>query len=158
MVRLVYRPYTQVWRSICTSEPLRASTRVSPGFTLLKYSSPSFGSYQPCFCSFPSQKIRDGRYCRCLRTLNLLSLRLWVFHPQTRMSDRLLGPCFKTGRLQSSRQNHLPVPQAPLSPSSETPLQGLSQISFDNSASFCPLIRKSPLPPRFSYPTFYVSK
>ena len=44
MVRLVFRPYTQVWRSICTSEPLRASTRVSPGFTLLRHSSPSFGS------------------------------------------------------------------------------------------------------------------
>ena len=44
MVRLVFRPYTQVRRSICTSESLRASTRVSPGFALLKHSSPSFGS------------------------------------------------------------------------------------------------------------------
>ena len=66
MVRLVFRPYTQVWRTICTSVPLRASTRVSPGFTLLKHSSPSFGSYQICSCSYPSQKIRDGRCC-CLR-------------------------------------------------------------------------------------------
>ena len=41
MVRLVFRPFTQIWRSICTSEPLRASTRVSPGFTLPKQSSPS---------------------------------------------------------------------------------------------------------------------
>ncbi len=128
MVRLVYRPYTQVWRTICTSVPLRASTRVSPGFTLLKYSSPSFGSYQPCFCSSPSQKIRVGRYCCCLRTLNSLSLRLWVFHPQTRMSDRLLGPCFKTGRLQSFRQNHLPVPQAWLLPSSEAPYGSFSDF------------------------------
>ncbi len=46
MVRLVFRPYTHVWRSICTSESLRASTRVSSGFTLHKRSSPSFGSYQ----------------------------------------------------------------------------------------------------------------
>jgi len=46
MVRLVFRPYTQVRRSICTSEPLRASTRVSSGFTLLRHSSPSFGSQQ----------------------------------------------------------------------------------------------------------------
>ena len=53
MVRLVFRPYTQVWRSICTSESLRASTRVSPGFTLLKRSSPSFGSYQICSYSSP---------------------------------------------------------------------------------------------------------
>ncbi len=48
MVRLVFRPYTQVRRSICTLESLRASTRVSPGFTLLRHSSPSFGSRQIC--------------------------------------------------------------------------------------------------------------
>ena len=48
MVRLVFRPYTQVRRSICTSESLQASTRVSPGFTLLRHSSPSFGSQQTC--------------------------------------------------------------------------------------------------------------
>ena len=53
MVRLVFRPFTQVWRTICTSVPLRAFTRVSPGFTLLKRSSPSFGSYQICSCSSP---------------------------------------------------------------------------------------------------------
>ena len=44
MVRLVFRPYTQISRSICTSESLRASTRVSPGFALFRHSSPSFGS------------------------------------------------------------------------------------------------------------------
>ena len=48
MVRLVFRPYTQVRRSICTLESLRASTRVSPGFTLLRHSSPSFGSQHVC--------------------------------------------------------------------------------------------------------------
>ena len=31
-------------------------------------------------------------------TLFLLSLRLWVYHPQTRMCVRLLGPCFETDR------------------------------------------------------------
>ena len=46
MARLVFRPYTQIWRSICTSEPLRTSTRVSPGFILPGHSSPSFGSQQ----------------------------------------------------------------------------------------------------------------
>src|SRR6185312_17138014 len=65
MVRLVFRPYTQVRRSICTLESLRASTRVSPGFTLLKHSSPSFGSYQICSYSNPSQKIKVGRCCPC---------------------------------------------------------------------------------------------
>ncbi len=48
MVRLVFRPYTQVRRSICTLEPLRTSTRVSPGFVLLRHSSPSFGSQHIC--------------------------------------------------------------------------------------------------------------
>ncbi|XP_003368605.1 conserved hypothetical protein [Trichinella spiralis] len=42
MVRLVFPPYTQVRRVICTSTPLRTSTRVSSGFILLKHSSPSF--------------------------------------------------------------------------------------------------------------------
>ena len=30
-----------------------------------------------------------------------LSLRIWVFHPSTRIYVRLLGPCFKTGRMRS---------------------------------------------------------
>ena len=51
MVRLVFRPYTQVRRTICTSVSLRASTRVSPGFTLLRHSSPSFGSQRSCSCA-----------------------------------------------------------------------------------------------------------
>ena len=46
MVRLVFRRYTQIRRSICTSESLRASTSVSAGFTLFRHSSPSFGSQQ----------------------------------------------------------------------------------------------------------------
>lgn len=63
MVRLVFRPYTQVRRTICTSVSLRASTRVSSGFTPLRHSSPSFGSRQVCSHSNPSQKIRVGRRC-----------------------------------------------------------------------------------------------
>ncbi|XP_037553016.1 translation initiation factor IF-2-like [Nematolebias whitei] len=51
MVRLVFRPYTQVGRPICTSGPLRASTRVSSGFALPRHSSPSFGSYRARSCS-----------------------------------------------------------------------------------------------------------
>src|ERR1700742_2629367 len=43
MVRLVFRPYTQVMQSICTSELLQTSTRVSSGFVLPRHSSPSFG-------------------------------------------------------------------------------------------------------------------
>ena len=48
MVRLVFHPYTQVCWSICTSESLWASTRVSSGFALLKHSSPFFGFQQVC--------------------------------------------------------------------------------------------------------------
>jgi hypothetical protein len=34
-----------------------------------------------------------------------LSLRAWVFHPNTRRHVRLLGPCFKTGRFKPLRQH-----------------------------------------------------
>src|SRR5271156_4744644 len=37
--------------------------------------------------------------------LRSLSLRVWVLHPNTRTNVRLLGPCFKTGRLQPLRQH-----------------------------------------------------
>ncbi|CAL9769287.1 unnamed protein product [Musa acuminata subsp. burmannicoides] len=60
MVRLVFRPYTQVRRTICTSVSLRASTRVSSGFASLRHSSPSFGSRHACSNSNPSQKIGVG--------------------------------------------------------------------------------------------------
>ena len=46
MVRLVFRPYTQFARTICTSVSLEASIRISPDFTSLKYRSPPFGSKQ----------------------------------------------------------------------------------------------------------------
>ena len=55
MVRLVFRPYTQIRRTICTSVSLRASTRVSPGFALFRHRSPSFGSQQICSYSNLSQ-------------------------------------------------------------------------------------------------------
>jgi len=101
MVRLVFRPYTQIWRSICTSEPLRASTRVSSGFALFRHSSPSFGSQQLRSYSNPSEDIRIGRWCTPRGShLRSLSLRARVWHPNTRVDVRLLGPCFKTGRLR----------------------------------------------------------
>jgi hypothetical protein len=101
MVRLVFRPYTQIRRSICTSESLRASTRVSSGFTLFRHSSPSFGSQHTCSTADPSQKIWSGRRCPPRQRSQLsLSLRTRVFHPNTRRHVRLLGPCFKTGRLK----------------------------------------------------------
>ena len=63
MVRLVFRPYTQIWRSICTSESLRASTRVSPGFALITHSSPSFGSQHKNSYSDLGPKPMTGRWC-----------------------------------------------------------------------------------------------
>src|ERR1700728_1898096 len=70
MVRLVFRPYTQVLRSICTSETLRASTRVSSGFALLRNSSPSFGSQHTRSTARPSENIRLGRRCSSKEDLN----------------------------------------------------------------------------------------
>ena len=110
MVRLVFRPYTQVCRSICTSESLRASTRVSSGFALLKHSSPSFGSQQMCSYSNLS-RIRIGRSMMRspteAREISPQLKRAFTFivpagfnHPKTRTHVRLLGPCFKTGRMK----------------------------------------------------------
>src|ERR1700677_2313390 len=70
MVRLVFRRYTQIRRSICTSESLRASTRVSSGFTLFRHSSPSFGSQHACSASCASQKVGHGRRCPPRRVPN----------------------------------------------------------------------------------------
>ena len=65
MVRLVFRPYAQVARSICTSEPLRASTGVSPGFALPKRRSPSFGSRRARSYSAPPIRAGRGTGRRC---------------------------------------------------------------------------------------------
>ena len=116
MVRLVFRPYTQIRRSICTSESLRASIRVSSDFTLFRHSSPSFGSQHIRSYSNLSVK-RPGRsmmHCRRVYdnsshlskpSLPLLSLCPRVCHPKTRAYVRLLGPCFKTGRIKPFRQH-----------------------------------------------------
>ena len=75
MVRLVFRPYTQLRRSICTSESLRTSTRVSSGFILARHSSPSFGSQHVCSWYLPTARAlgragqsRIGRRDRAGRT------------------------------------------------------------------------------------------
>src|SRR5258707_5313292 len=100
MVRLVFRPYTQIRRSICTSEPLRASTRVSSGFTLFRHSSPSFGSQHLCSYSNPSEDFGIGRWCTLTGShLHSLSFLERDFHPNTRIDVRLLGQCFMTDSL-----------------------------------------------------------
>ena len=102
MVRLVFRPYTQIRRAICTSASLRASTRVSSGFALFRHSSPSFGSQQ--YCSGWNALTMSQH------PPNLVSFILFAFTapmglrlPSTRSIAKLLGPCFKTGRIAPFR-------------------------------------------------------
>ena len=60
-----------------------------------------------------------------------LSLRLWVsYSPMTRAHVRLLGPCFKTGRVEGRQIRHRPnaTPAVPISPrerSADTVAQSL---------------------------------
>ena len=91
MVRLVFRPYTQISRSICTSESLRASTRVSPGFALFRHSSPSFGSqHARSHSNLVPEETWSVDGAACASHLHSLSLRTGVFRPCTRGHVRLL--------------------------------------------------------------------
>ncbi|KAF1891680.1 hypothetical protein Lal_00049252 [Lupinus albus] len=68
----------------------------------LRHSSPSFGSRQVCSHSNPSQKIRVGRRCNPQGDPPISFLAPYGFTcPLTRTHVRLLGPCFKTGRMGS---------------------------------------------------------
>ena len=105
MVRLVFRPYAQLRRSICTSESLRSSIRVSPDFNLARHSSPSFGSQH--LCSAYSQRCEvdwKSRDCalrivpRADKLLFAFTAPLSLVNSMARIHVRLLGPCFKTGR------------------------------------------------------------
>ena len=111
MVRLVFRPYTQIRPSICTSERRRTSTRVSSGFILSRHSSPSFGSQHLCSDSNLSRDIKIGPWCPREGSHITLSLRARVCHSNTRTHVRLLGPCFKTGRLRPFRQRRVCCPR-----------------------------------------------
>ena len=108
MVQLVFRPYTQVGRTTCPSVSLRASTRVSSGFALLRHSSPSFESQQVCSHSNPSHKLKVGRRCthprEAISPVSFLAPCRFSNLP-TRTHARLLGSCFKTGRMESPPTN-----------------------------------------------------
>lgn len=116
IARLVFRPYGQLRRTICTSVPLRTSTRVSPGLVLAVRSSRSFGSQRARSCSNLSKKSRSADsaepstthnksccFSSCLVFLSedwktSLSLCVWGFAPLDACARvGLLGPCFKTG-------------------------------------------------------------
>ena len=99
MVRLVFRPYTQLRRSICTSESLRSSIRVSPDFNLARHSSPSFGSQRVCSCCSKRDEVElKRRDCAKIIPKFAFTTPMGLAHPMTRIHVRLLGPCFKTGR------------------------------------------------------------
>jgi hypothetical protein len=111
MVRLVFRPYTQFRRSICTSESLRTSIRVSPDFVLTRHSSPSFGSQRVrSGCASSRDESETPRECGAASrrgpsslgrqpgtTFTFITPLGFSQIPMTRVHVRLLGPCFKTG-------------------------------------------------------------
>jgi hypothetical protein len=90
MVRLVFRPYTQIRRTICTSVSLRASTRVSPGFALFRHRSPSFGSQHVCSYSNLSQVI-DRSIVPPLRSSNLNGQARLYFHCASGFCTQILA-------------------------------------------------------------------
>jgi len=76
---LVFHPYTQIRRTICTSLSLLAFTRVSPGFALFRHRSPSFGYQQICSYSNLTQAL-DRSIVPPLRGSNLRGQALLHFH------------------------------------------------------------------------------
>ena len=164
MVRLVFRPYTQLRRSICTSESLRSSTRVSPGFDLARHRSPSFGSQRvrsgfvrptksrhrtPWGCA---RSIRDGISPRGTligaESFTFITPREFSFDSTTCAHVRLLGPCFKTGRVGPDfyspptgptwvRRRQVTVgqdcPQTPRQPTGRNPNDKLTNAPHDSS-------------------------
>ena len=115
MVRLVFRPYTQVGRAICTSAPLRASTRVSSGFALLRHSSPSFGSQRNCSGS----DLRSTTLCRLNLLMfqkNLLSLRLQVSPPFDSQPRSTPWSVFQDGSYRVITSPSSPIKRDPSAP------------------------------------------
>jgi len=91
---LCYRPLPAFSPSSCDAESdwARAPDAAPTG---------TFGSQHTCSTADPSQKFWSGRRCSPRQGSQLsLSLRVRVFHPNTRMHVRLLGPCYKKGRLK----------------------------------------------------------
>jgi len=107
---LVFRPYAQVPRAICTSAPLRASTRVSPGFALPRRRSPPFGSRRtgsrgarPVPRTLPLPPRLRGR---CVRCAHWVSARALACAPDSlvRVSRRALAsPCGRCCGLRPER-------------------------------------------------------
>ena len=113
MVRLVFRPYTQVWRTICTSVSLRTSTRVSlalsypsivhhlSGPIMHTFTLTLFGrtSGQVGGAAVTKFRITTSHLVFHFRFASVSSTLFGFKHQNARVHVRLLGPCFKTGRL-----------------------------------------------------------
>ena len=104
MVRLVFRPYTQVRRSICTLESLRPPPEfplASPYSGIVHHlSGPN--RYTPTQTFHRRSWSVDGASKR--NPTNQVTCASWVCHPPARIHVRLLGPCFKTGRMEALSQ------------------------------------------------------
>ena len=112
MVRLVFRPYTQVRSTICTSVTLRASIRVSSDFALLRHSSPSFGSQQVCSYSNLSQKIMVGRGCALrLPPVSFLAPHGFSTHRLAYMLDSLVRVSRRVGWKPSASVPSAQIPE-----------------------------------------------
>jgi hypothetical protein len=101
---------------ICTSKSLQTSTRVSSGFVLPRHSSPSFG-YQRVRYNSAKSTISEigGLLLRLTVTTNAITwhedrnsinftfiVPPWPIQDRaTRAHVRLLGPCFKTGQVDT---------------------------------------------------------
>ena len=105
MVRLVFRPYTQVRKAIARQHIYEPP----PEFPL---ASPCSGIVH--HLSGPNRYARTQTFRRSSWSVDgagtghptsQVTCASWVFHPPARIHVRLLGPCFKTGRLKAFRQH-----------------------------------------------------
>ena len=107
MVRLVFRPYTHVRRTICTSVSLRASIKVSLDFALHKHSSPSFGSQHICSC--------EGNKRFTTREAPVRANAIWVTCAQgfgTRVLAHILDSLVRVSRRVGSERIRTPKPRS----------------------------------------------
>ncbi len=102
MIRLVFRPYTQIWRWICTSQTLRSSIRFSSDFNLFRHSSPSFGSqhlrsYSNLFTvSYVTTNThyKIGRGCKRGKVICLCMISKFISTTHNHTTYPLLSPLF----------------------------------------------------------------
>jgi hypothetical protein len=141
MVRLVFRPYTQFRRTICTSVSLRASTRVSPGFTLIRHSSPSFGSQQ--ICSYSNLSWMNDRSIVPLTVPTSLDKSSFTFIAHQGFYTQILAYTLDSLVRVSRRVNENHFVKIANARSSENPV---TNRELCRTLSFKPTTRKEPPP------------